>query len=443
MMQYGISPENIIEVEDYTPEMRKIISDGVTVEKILNRQLDLSFLKGKNITLTPNGQFFRTDRYGFLPEILDGKYIDRKMYKNKMIEKEKLLESGDYDNKEQIENEIKRYYNIQWAKKISLNSAYGATGSAYFRFYDTRMAEAVTMGSQLAVQWVAKYINEYMRSVMHDEDDYVIYSDTDSAYVNLQKVVDRYCRSKENEKIIDFMDAFCKKYIEKVIEISYDELAEYVNAPRNKMKMKREVLAIGGFWTAKKRYALNIYDDEGVRLSSPKLKITGLEVVKSSTPNIVKTKLKQAIDIIINKDERSLQEFVKEFKKEFMSMDVEDISIPSGVNDIEKYKNGDFYNKGTPIRQKASINYNNLLKKMNLDRKYSEIKEKDKIKYTYLKMPNPIKDEVIAFPNKMPKEFKLEKYVDYSTQFEKTFISPLTNITKHIGWEIEKRATLF
>ena len=177
--------------------------------------------------------------------------------------------------------------------------------------------------------------------------------------------------------------------------------------------MKREVLAIGGFWTAKKRYALNIYDDEGVRLSSPKLKITGLEVVKSSTPNIVKTKLKEAIDIIINKDEKSLQEFVKEFKKEFMSMEVEDISIPSGVNDIEKYKNGDFYNKGTPIRQKASINYNNLLKKMNLDRKYSEIKEKDKIKYTYLKMPNPIKDEVIAFPNKIPKEFKLEKYVDY------------------------------
>lgn len=447
MMQYHISPENLIEPEDYTPEMRKVVSEGVTVEKLLNKKIDLSWMKGKSITMTPNGQFYRTNDYGVLPEMLDSKYQDRKMFKNKMLEAENRLEKGEYDDKEQLENDIKRYYNIQWAKKISLNSAYGATGSRFFRYYDYRLAESVTLGSQLSVQWAEKYLNNYLNKCLNtDGIDYAIYMDTDSVYLDLQSVVDKYCKDKSsNENIIDFMDYFCKNYLENVIEIAYEDLAKYVNVPQNKMKMKREALAIGGVWVAKKRYALNVYDDEGVRLSNPKLKVVGLEIVKSSTPKPVKEKLKEAVNIILNKDEQTLQKFVKDFRKEFNTLPIEDVSFPSGVNDIGKYESGEEegYKKGTPIRQKASINYNRKLKEHKLDKIYSEIREGDKLKYVYLKQPNPVMDTVIAFPSKLPKEFNLDKYVNYNMQFEKAFIKPLENITSKIGWDIEKKNTLF
>ena len=122
MMQYNISPDTIVEPKDYTPEMRQIISNGVSVEKLLNKQINLSKLNG--VCLTPNGQFFKTDKQGFLPGILEKMYNDRTVYKKKMLDAKQNYENATTeDAKKEYGDLISRYNNLQLTKKECLNSA--------------------------------------------------------------------------------------------------------------------------------------------------------------------------------------------------------------------------------------------------------------------------------------------------------------------------------
>lgn len=445
LMQYNLSPETLIDPKDYTDEMRKIISEGVTVEKLLNKSIDLSRIKG--YTLTPNGQFFRTDKQGFLAKLMEELYEDRKKNKNKMIEYKKEYEKEtDPVKKIELEKLISRYNNLQLAKKLSLNSAYGVLGSQYFRFYDIRLALAVTMAGKLSIRWIENKLNQYMNKLLKTDKDYVIASDTDSIYLNLDGIVSSVFNEedkKDKKKIIRFMDKVCRDKLQPYIDKSYQELADYTNAYKQKMRMKRECLADKGIWTAKKRYILNVYDNEGVAYQEPELKIMGLEVVKSSTPQLVRKKMYELIKIIINYDENEVQKFISSFKEEFKKTQVEYVSFPRGVSNLSEYSNSNTtYIKGTPIHVRGALVYNKLLKDMKLENKYQTIKEGEKLKFTYLKVPNPVKEDVISFPNKLPSEFKLEEYIDYEMQFNKTFISPVRIILDCIGWKTEKQNTL-
>jgi hypothetical protein len=239
------------------------------------------------------------------------------------------------------------------------------------------------------------------------------------------------------------MDKICEEKIQPYIDNSYQELAEYVHAFDQKMQMKREGLSSKGIWTAKKRYILNVYNNEGVQYSKPKLKVMGLEMVKSSTPTVVRSKMYQMVDLVVNTDEVTVQNFVKEFREEFKSLPVEDISFPRGCNGLSEYADSSsIYKKGTPIHVKGAILYNHYLKQYNLTNKYPLIKEGEKLKFTYLKVPNTFKDTVISFPMRLPKEFNLQEYIDYDTQFEKTFLEPISLILDCIGWKAEKQTTL-
>ncbi len=277
MMQYCISPENLIEVADYTPEMRDIISRGVSVEKLLNKEIDLSKLKG--VTITPNGQFFRTDKKGFLPQMMEDMYEDRKKFKKLMLKaKQEYENEPDLKKKYEIEKNIAKFNNLQLAKKVSLNSAYGALGSQYFRFYDLRMALAVTLAGQLSIRWIENKINAYMNKLLGtSNEDYVIASDTDSIYLRLGELMEKIVagKSKTTEEIITIMDKVCEDKIQPYIDESYNQLATYVNAYAQKMQMKRESLADKGIWTAKKRYILNVYNNEGVQYNEPQMKVMG------------------------------------------------------------------------------------------------------------------------------------------------------------------------
>ena len=431
IMQYNISPETLL--DDRFP--------NVSVDRLLNEEVDLSSLE--DVTVCPNGAMFTTKTRGFLPKLMEKIYSERVVFKKKMIQAKK-----DYEKKptKALEKEISRCNNIQMAKKIQLNSAYGAIGNQYFRYYMLANAEAITLGGQFSIRWIENRMNRYMNKVLKTENkDYVIASDTDSIYLHLGPLVQVIFKDREKnvESIVSFLDKICEVEFEKYISSSYEALATYVNAYDQKMFMKRETIAERGIWTAKKRYMLNAWDIEGVRFAEPKLKMMGIEAVKSSTPAPCRKMIKDAISIIMNESEDNVQKYIRKMRSDFRNMDPAEIAFPRTCNNVEKYSNRlTIYSKGTPMHVRGSLLFNHYLKQKNLEGKYNVINNGEKIKFCYLKNPNPIHENVISFINEFPKEFGLSQYIDYDLQFEKSFIEPLKAILDSIGWSVEKTATL-
>jgi len=448
IMQYNISPETL--VRDHSE-----LSFGIGVNNILMGDVEHTYagcydnlkkLKEYDLSVAANGTFYRKDKYGFLPELMEKMYEERSMYKKKMIECQKQKEK-DPNNKE-LDFQIAKFNNFQMVRKIQLNSAYGAIGNQYFRYYDVDMAEAITHSGQLSIRWIADKLNEFLNQHVGTSDyDYVVASDTDSVYLRLGELVNKFVPNKTTEETVNFLDKASEKIIQPFIDKQYASLAETMNAYQNKMIMGREVIAEKGIWTAKKRYMLNVWDSEGVRYEQPKLKIMGIETTRSSTPAIVREKLKECIRLILTTDEETVQEIIVKFKETFYKTEVEAIAFPRGVSNLEKYaSSSDIYSKGTPIAVKGALIYNHYMKKMKLTRKYETIFEGDKVKFVYLKQPNPIGgargDQVVSFKTILPKELSLDGYIDYEKQFTKSFLDPLKNILDVIGWSTEKVSTL-
>jgi DNA polymerase elongation subunit (family B) len=444
IMQYNISMETLIEPSKYNDNMRGLLQNcNINVESLLNQEVDTEILKQLGVTLTPNGQLFRTNEQGVLPEIMDSMYKDRTRYKKLALEAKKKIETV-LDDKNQVkylENQISRYNNLQLAKKVTLNSAYGALGNQYFRFFDIRIAEGITTAGQLSIRWIEKKINEYMNNLLKTKDeDYVIASDTDSIYLNMGPLIKKlYPDTSDTKKVIKFMNKVCDDKIQPFIDSSYQELADYVNAYQQRMEMKRESLADKAIWTAKKRYILNVHDSEGVAYAKPKLKIMGLEAVKSSTPSACRMKIKEAINIIMTQTESDLHKFIEQFREDFKKLPVEDISFPRSVNGLGEYAdNASIFKKGTPIHVKGALVYNHVLRTLKLTKRYQEIQEGEKIKFVYLKQPNIFNNNTLAFISGIPKQLDAEQYIDYDLQFEKSFLEPLDIILSTINWNTEK-----
>ena len=432
IMQYNISPEKIIGVK----------SSGISVDKLLNHATPLTHLKTEGACITPNGAMFKTDSPGFLPRLMESMYNDRVKFKTLEFKaKQEYQKTKD----KTLLKEISRCHNIQWSKKIALNSAYGAIGNQYFRYYDVRQATAITSSGQFVIRFIEKNVNEYMNKILktHDKVDYIVASDTDSIYLTLDKLVQATCKDKSKADTLKFLNKVVSSRIEPFIDKCFDDLAEYTNAIKQKMVMKREVIADKGIWTAKKRYMLNVLDEEGITFDEPKLKIMGIEAVKSSTPEVCRGNIKQAIKLIMTKGEDELQAFVTNFKKEFYQMSAEQISFPRSCNNLRKYKDSNsIFIKGTPIHVKGALIYNHQLKQFKLHKKYPLIQEGDKIKFLKLKEANPFKFDVVSYVTKLPSEFKLQEYIDYDTMFQKTFLDPMSFILNSIGWTYEKKANL-
>ena len=431
IMQYNISPETLL------PHRHP----NANVDRLLERQIDTSDLQGQ--TLCANGTYYTTEYRGFLPKLMEKIYEERVIYKKKMLKAKQ-----EYENNPSVElkKEIARCNNIQMARKIQLNSAYGAIGNEHFRYYKLEIAEAITLSGQLSIRWIEQKTNEYLNKILKtDGVDYVIACDTDSMYLNLGDLVERIYQGREkvDEKIVGFLDKICQMELEPYIESSYQELAKYVNAYAQKMFMKRENIANRGFWTAKKRYVLNVWDSEGVRYKEPKMKICGMETARSSTPAYFRDKLLKAYTIIINKTNEDILDFIEEVKEETKQQDYLNIAFPRGCNGLSKYKsNTDIYKKSTPVQVRGALLYNHYLSKYKLTHKHALIQEGEKIKFIYLKTPNPINENVISFFGTIPKEFNIDKYIDYTLQFEKSFYDPLRNVLECIGWNAERRISL-
>ncbi len=430
IMQNNMSPETIIPGKVANVNVDNLLSGEI------KPRLDA------NECASASGQYFKTDEQGILPKIIDEMYSERVVIKRQMIASQKELERIDKNDKQElyrVQRDIAIAENQQMSIKILLNSLYGALGNKYFRFFDQRIAEGITLTGQLTIRWAEKAINTYLNSVLKTKKDYVLAIDTDSVYVCLDDLV-----SAVNPKNpLEFVDTVCKEKLEAVLEKSYGDLFDIMGGIENRMVMKREAIADRGIWTAKKRYILNVLDNEGVRYAEPKLKIMGIEAIKSSTPAPCREALKEMFKTIIGGTERDVQNNIESFRTYFKTLSPDQIAFPRGITNLTQFRDKQtIYRKGTPIHARGGILYNKMLKDLSLDKQYNKIQNGEKIKFIYLRTPNHIKENVISFLDYLPEEFGLHRYIDYDTQFNKTFLDVIDPILSAVGWNSKEIATL-
>ena len=434
MLQYNMSPET------YLPNEREV----VTQDMVLNSEFKNT---NTNMSVAANGVCFRNDEVGIIPSIIDEYYNNRSVIKKQMIAVEQQFEvETDPVEKKRLKREMNQLHNSQMSIKIAMNSLYGATANIYFLYYINEMAEAITTSGQLSIRYAQKSVNDYLNKILNTKDkDYIVYIDTDSIYVNFGPFIKEVFGTvdidrKQGE---EFLDKVCSTKIEQIIEQGYEKLANDMGAYRNAMVMKREKITDRSIFIAKKRYILNALNSEGVHYEEPKVSVTGLESVRSSTPEICREKMKQIFKVILSGDETETQQFIAKFRDEFRSLPPEDIAKTSGTDNINKYMSKEtLYRKGCPMHVRGCILYNHFLTQKKLDKKYEKVQSGDKIKFIYLKVPNPIRENMISFPGVLPKELGLDKYIDYDTQFDKVFLGPVENIIEPLGWKSEKVNTI-
>lgn len=474
-MEYEISSETLIEEDELyelfgenqeflrimqLKEKVKYTHDSDEYDKIidmiLNREFDLSFLEGTNICLTPSLEFFRKGTNAIMPMYMSKFYHERANYKKKANQWKKDFEGNKLTQDEfspemiQAQSEIKRMDLMQLAYKILLNSQYGAFGNRFFRFYDVRLAKSITLGGKLAIKSVMRRVENELKTMYFKvtkkecHSDFIIYGDTDSFYLTL-KPLSPFLYKKFNVKSkrdfharADALNDFAETVVQKIINDECLEVSKYLNTTP-KLFMKREAIALRALWlSSKKRYLLSVIDMEGVRYDKPKLKVTGVEIVKSSIPQKIRDGLFSLMETILESEDpysfesqEHFNEIIFKMKEQFKKLPPEELAFPRSITEIKKWQD-DSGNpiKGTPIHVYGAIRFNQYVQKHD-DCKLELIKEGEKLRFFYLKSPNKFNTHVISFKTELPEEFY--PHLDYRKMIEKTFFDIISLILNEVN----------
>lgn len=449
-MMYNMSPETLVYKDSPNPMgfMDKVLHDEPATLKLIASRI------AEGLCTASNGSSYRQDVIGVIPRGMKMLFDTRKNVKSvQMKAAKKALEAAKkaHQPHEDLEQMVQMLDAYQQALKVVANGGYGAMSNVGFRYFSIPMAEGITITGQMTIKYAGNKLNEFLNHRFKTTDvDYVIYTDTDSCYITLERFVTDVLKVPESEwpakmqKLVDAIDMFVKKELDPMFERIWIDLCAKVGSIHNTMDMKRESICDVGILRGRKNYVLRVWDNEGVRYSEPEIKAVGVEAKRTSTPMISRNALKDCYSIMLDKTNDDLIDYLKKFKKSFMSSTVKTIAFPRGVSEIKKWMtNGpNVFEKGTPINSKAAIFFNLLVKQKGLEGQLGMIQEGNKLRYVYLKEPNPLRANVIGFIDDLPSEFELDKYVDRDLQWTKTFLEPLMSFTDIIGWDIEKRQTL-
>lgn len=434
-MQYNISPETF---------KGKIT---VNFQDLVNGK-DTGFgdmLRKENYALTASGALFSKDKKGFLPQLIEKMFALRKEAKDKMLDLDgkyqKIKDKLTNDQIKLIKNQIQKFDLQQLAFKSQLVACYGAFGQSAFRYYQVSIAEAITTSGRLALQWSERKMNEFLYNTTKITKAYILYGDTDSIWVNFEDIVKKYVPASFGlNKTADFLDEYIKVKVQPYLTDVFNELCDLTNGMASKLHFKREKICNVAVFKKKKRYFANVIDSEGVRYDPPSLKVTGMESIRTNISVIYRKAFHDLYDIICNKTNKDAIEYLEKFKPIFMNSEPKDIAIPKSMNDIDKYADHDtIYIKGATIQARSALLFNHYISKMKLDKKYEKIVNGEKIKTIYLKLPNPINENSIAFITTLPEEFGLEKYIDYETQWYKAFLKAVEDLFKIVGWNVKEQ----
>ena len=431
IVQYNISPETY----------KGKLPQNYTTDELLDGCIDAhrDLLNKSNVSVTANSCLWDKSRKGAFPALIEKMMGERKRYRKLMMDAKKEYEQNPTL---QLERDIARFNNMQMARKILMNSLYGTLGNPGCRWFQIDFAEAITISGQMVITNCERKLNQYFNKLLKTTAaNYIIAVDTDSNYINFDPLVKQL--NIPADKAVDFIDKACEDKIEPYLDTCFSELATYTNAYTNFMKMKREVIADRGIWTGKKHYILNVWDQEGIRFSEPKLKLVGIEAVKSSSSETARSMIKEAIKLMVFGTETGVQDYIIKARAKFKELPVEDIASPRSCNGMRTYRDKDsIYGFKTPINVRGALLFNHYLKEMDLEDIYAPIEDGDKIKFCYLKLPNPIREDVIAFPQVLPKEMGLHAFIDHNLQFDKTVLKPIETLLSAIGWHSEETITL-
>jgi DNA polymerase elongation subunit (family B) len=432
---------SIMKCLNLSPETLVGVAPDVTVQGLLGGKTHTDYGVGPEYSLAANGAMFHHEFVGIVPRLVDNVLVGRRIAKNEML-RLKQLYVNTHDETYKKQSELQNI--LQGALKVAANSFFGVFLQKGFMFYDPRIGEAITLTGQYIIIKVGDHCNKRFNEFFKTTDiRYTIYRDTDSCFFTLGNIVKKYWPNTPDLKIVDALDKLIETKLRPFIDEATDSIALAQNHYTKTIFFKRENICSGGFWMAKKKYALKVYDSEGVRYPDGDYKIMGIEVVRSSTPEIARKSLKDCVASVIDKDIEKVREISNKAHAEFMVVPIEQIAFPRSANNLLKYSSEEtIYTQGTPIAVRGSLLHNQCVKNLSLTDKYQYIREGDKIRFIYLKQPNHIKENIISFIDTLPIEFDLEKYVDRELQFEKVFLAPLDKIMVAVGWSLKEPDTL-
>jgi hypothetical protein len=327
----------------------------------------------------------------------------------------------------------------QLTLKILINSLYGALGNKHFTLANPDMAAAITSSGRFFIQLVANNVERELQALLPSDKPYIIYGDTDSFYYSLQTIVSRKFGENANAStpgIVDWVDSFEKKVVQKIIQDSIAEYAEILNIDDpTQIGVEREIISDRAFFVAKKRYAARVLDSEGVRFSldDPYIKTMGLEIARSSTPKWVKQKLQESISVILDNDQYGVRKWRDETKLQYQNQPLEDICAVQSVNSLDY----DLNEKGVPQGSKAALAHNNWVKQQGLEGEIELLQPGEKYKRCYLLTPNRFGTEIISFSDsKIAKIIEEDGIFDYQTNFQKQFEQPLERMVESMNYDI-------